>query len=158
MPEEVKVVKTNPILIKVRRSDTDGKLMVHIKCPSLEDFFASISEGRTIVSNAGQEGNWLGREFYTLPDSHVNAFRSVGHGTIHNVGEGVWVGGEPNLSMLRAKGLREGVDFVFPGVFTEGQVARMAKGLRVAVDDIFREFMGDVTYIWKGSFCRLERD
>ena len=116
---EVKVKRTLPqdkniLLVRVRR-DKKG-LKVYLKSSCLEEYFSQLSVGKL-----NTESPWCGHKSYRGNDSRLptNMAQSLREGNWHGGITYVYEGPNTqyNCSMLRAVGLRDGVNFLWQGLF-----------------------------------------
>lgn len=123
--------------VKIDR-DMNG-LTIHIKSEDLETFIKQATSRPDVVASSSVNGylthqTWPGVRFYH-PPTHEIFQRSC------QVGGALMINGAPNLALICAKGLSNGVTYNLKGLYTNSQINEFRRKFKSTLNEIYREFM-----------------
>ena len=119
-------------------------LVVTVKSQKLEDFFKQLSNDTVAKYEDG-------RKYYQLPSQTIADQLRMSTEDLDirfdkHSNEYIFESSQVSLSLLRAKGLGEGIEFKYPGVFPRPQMAKLSKALKYAMDRIYSNYIKDYTH------------
>jgi len=126
-------VKQKLLSFKITRGETGVKL--YLQSEVLEKFFERMGVDE-------YADRWCGIHAYGMPlvKDHFSNLLSAWYGNL------IIQGGYPNLSFLRAKGIKDGVTFVLENdVYTRGEVIEFSKKFKDEVSNLFSEYIKPIT-------------
>lgn len=149
--KQIETPKVNDQFLRltVSRNGEDGKplkegVMILAQSDILEEWFKTNSKHPNITATSDKweistVAGWDKHKAYPMTEVFKNSemgkyFNNWGKElNISNVG--------PNLSFLRAKGLKEGVAILIPGLHTESSIKKFLEDVKRKSLDIYKEYM-----------------
>lgn len=139
-PAQQEPQKKEFLKMKVERCSTGVKIW--LKSETLENFFKGNGDANT----------WMGKQIYRLPDTIINKIcgYDLTEGEVRRTsiigGPAFTHGNAVEFNLFRVKGLSEGVEVKYSGVYTNEEIEKFVKGFLKVAKAIYTKHIKPVTY------------
>lgn len=130
--EEMGAVDEKFFQASIGNAGMDDGVRIKVQSPAVHALFQKLAKKKTQGYNMGKNGEWLVWNL-NLPIPGADLLTG---------GDDLYTGnGTMNMAFLRSTKLDEGVEFVFPGPFTEEDQERLRQVLETAARYLFQRYM-----------------
>jgi hypothetical protein len=146
--EEKKEERVEKSFATLRLRRVAGGLELYVRAPTLVEFFRKLVESGILEVREVSSGPLQGHKaFYRVDGKDVNIDlkdENSWKGLIWSINDGLMKDGYINMSFLRIVGIKEGMSFIFSGVYSMTQLKNITEKMKEALKLLYREYLKEI--------------